>query len=152
VIVSAGDAATALAAKGATQEPIVFGTGTDPVQIGLVASLRRPAANLTGVTTVSRELAAKRLELIHELVPAATLIAYLINPANSVFAATESGVVETAARTMGVRLLTLNASTRGEIDVAFERAAFSTATNRPGAAVHPYRACHQPEDRQGRLA
>jgi putative ABC transport system substrate-binding protein len=121
VIVASGNAATALAAKGATQEiPIVFGTGADPVQIGLVASLRRPGANLTGVTTLSRELGAKRFELIHELVPAAALIAYLINPANSVFAATESSVVQTAARTLGVRLLTLNASTPDEIDVAFE--------------------------------
>jgi putative ABC transport system substrate-binding protein len=120
-VIFAAPTAAALAAKTATREiPIVFSIGADPVQIGLVASLNRPGRNLTGVVSLSAELAAKRLELLHELVPAATMIAHLINPANSVFAATESRVAQAAARVLGVRLLTLNASTGGEIEAAFE--------------------------------
>jgi putative ABC transport system substrate-binding protein len=120
-VIHAAPTAAALAAKAATQEiPIVFQIGADPVQIGLVASLNRPRRNLTGVVSLAEELAAKRLELLHELVPAATLIAHLINPANSVFATAESRVAQAAARALGVRLLTVNASTGGEIDAAFE--------------------------------
>jgi putative ABC transport system substrate-binding protein len=99
--------ASALAAKAATAAiPIVFLHGSDPVQIGLVSSLNRPGGNITGVTVLAGELGAKRLELLREVVPAATLIA--------------SRVVQAAAVPLGVRLLTLHASNPYEIESAFE--------------------------------
>ncbi len=110
----------ALAAKAATQTiPIVFMQGADPVQIGLVDRLNRPGGNLTGIDLSLAEIAAKRLQLLFELVPAATLIGYLRNPTNPVYAETETKEVQIAARALGVRLLFLNASRQGEIDAAF---------------------------------
>ena len=110
----------ALAAKAATQMiPIVFMQGADPVQIGLVGSLNRPGGNLTGIGLLSAETAAKRLELLLELVPKATSIGYLRNPTNPVFAETETREVEIAARAHGVRLLFANASGPSEIEAAF---------------------------------
>jgi putative ABC transport system substrate-binding protein len=110
----------AVAAKAATQSiPIVFTTGADPVEIGLVASLNRPGGNLTGIANLSIAVAAKRLGLLHELLPAATLIAYLVNPANLVFAEPETNELQVAARTLGVRLLILNASDPSEFEAAF---------------------------------
>jgi putative ABC transport system substrate-binding protein len=121
VIATPSTTAATLAAKAATQDiPIVFLVGTDPVQIGLVASLNRPGGNLTGVAILAVELAAKRLELLHELVPAATLIAYLSNPTNPIFADAEARVVQAAAHVLGVRILMLNATTPNEIEAAFE--------------------------------
>jgi len=112
--------ASAIAAKAATATiPIVFFLGSDPVQIGLVGSLNRPVGNITGVTGLSGELAAKRFELLREVVPAATLIAYLIKPDNP-FADSESRVVQAAAGAFGLRLLTLTASNPYEIESAFE--------------------------------
>jgi putative ABC transport system substrate-binding protein len=110
----------ALAAKAATQTiPIVFMQGADAVSIGLVDSLNRPGGNLTGIDLLLGELAGKRLQLLLELMPAATSIAYLRNPTNPVFAETETREVETAARARGVRLLFVNASRPSEIDTAF---------------------------------
>jgi putative ABC transport system substrate-binding protein len=110
----------ALAAKAATKTiPIVFMQGANPVQIGLVDSLNRPGGNLTGFNLLLAETAAKRLELLLELVPKATSIGYLCNPANPVYAETETREVETAARAHGVRLLTVNASGPSEIETAF---------------------------------
>jgi len=110
----------ALAAKAATQTiPIVFMQGADPVQIGLVDRLNRPGGNLTGIDLSLAEIAAMRLQLLFELVPAATLIGYLRNPTNPVYAETETKEVQIAARALGVRLLFLNASRQGEIDAAF---------------------------------
>ena len=110
----------ALAAKAATQTiPIVFMQGADPVQVGLVNSLNRPGGNLTGIGLLSAETAAKRLELLLELVPKAASIGYLRNPTNPVYAEAETREVEAAARAHGVRLLIVNASSPSEIETAF---------------------------------
>jgi putative tryptophan/tyrosine transport system substrate-binding protein len=102
-----------------TTIPIVFGVGEDPVRLGLVASLARPGGNVTGVSFLNTELAAKRLGLLRELVPAATRVALLVNPAYVVNAETTVREVETAARAMGLRIQVLNASTSREINAAF---------------------------------
>jgi putative tryptophan/tyrosine transport system substrate-binding protein len=114
----AGNAA-ALAAKAATTTiPIVFGVGEDPVKLGLVASLARPGGNLTGINFFAGEITAKRLALLHELVPKAVRIAVLINPAN--IASTEAiKDIPEAARAMGLQIQVLNASTSREIEAAF---------------------------------
>jgi len=119
VIVAGGDAAS-LAAKAATATiPIVFSTGADPVQIGLVANLHRPAANVTGVIFLGgAALEAKRLELLHQLVPKATTIAYLMNP-NSPNAEHQMPEVQTAAQSFGLQLHVLKATGEREIDTAF---------------------------------
>ena len=110
---------TALAAKSATATiPIVFVSGSDPVELGLVASLSRPGGNVTGTTFLTQELTAKRLELLHELVPGASSIAYLTAP-EAAFAGNEIKEAENAARILGVRLTTLNATTPTEIEAAF---------------------------------
>jgi putative ABC transport system substrate-binding protein len=121
VIVCAGSTAAAIAAKAAsTTVPIVYYGGVDPVSMGLVASLSRPGGNLTGVTTLNVELAAKRLELLHELVPTAKIIAALINPTNvSVINETETRDLQAAARALGLTLHVLYASSEQEIDTAF---------------------------------
>jgi putative ABC transport system substrate-binding protein len=112
--------ATALAAKAATQTiPIVFIVGADPVELGLVASLGRPGGNMTGVVALSLGTAAKRLQLLHELVPAVADIAFLRNPTNPYYAALETTELQAAAGVLGLRLLLLNASNPGEIEVAF---------------------------------
>jgi putative ABC transport system substrate-binding protein len=107
----------ALAAKAATQTiPIIFMQGADPVRIGLV---NRPGGNLTGIDLLLAETAGKRLELLLELVPTATSIAFLRNPTNPVFAESETREVEVAARARGVHLLIVNASGLSEIETAF---------------------------------
>ena len=109
----------ALAAKAATTTtPIVFANGDDPVKHGLVASLARPGGNLTGISFLAVELAAKRLEFLRELVPAATRLAVLVNPTNPNTKNTWQDV-EAAARTLGLQVQILNASTSREIVVAF---------------------------------
>ena len=110
----------ALAAKAATTEiPVVFCVGEDPVKLGLVASLARPGGNLTGINFFANDLAAKRLALLHELVPKAVRIAVLVNPAN--IPATESTLrdIPNAARAIGLEIQVLNASTKSEIEAAF---------------------------------
>jgi putative tryptophan/tyrosine transport system substrate-binding protein len=120
VIVATGGNTSAVAAKAATTAiPIVFGVGEDPVKLGLVASLARPGSNLTGINFFSNELTAKRLELLRELVPGATRVAVLVNPANATNTETTLRDVEPAARTMGLQLEVLKASTSREIDAAF---------------------------------
>jgi putative ABC transport system substrate-binding protein len=117
VIVAVGIRA-ARAAKAATQTiPVVFLVAYDPVEVGVVASLNRPSGNLTGITTFGSELAAKRLEMLHKLVPAADLIAYLNRMPATDSAETER--LQTAARVLGVRLLTLVGATESEIAAAF---------------------------------
>ena len=112
---------TSLAAKKATATiPIVFYAGVDPVQAGLVATLNRPGGNVTGVTDFNVELTAKRLQLLHDIAPAATSIGYLRFPVNpAVDDAAITDVVETAARTLGVRLVTASASSASELERAF---------------------------------
>jgi putative tryptophan/tyrosine transport system substrate-binding protein len=118
VIVTSGGTAPALAAKAATATiPIVFTVPEDPVRLGLVTSLARPGGNATGVNFFSDELVAKRLELLRELVPAATRVAVLLNPAN---AGTMLRDIETAAGAMGLQTKAINASTSRDIDAAFE--------------------------------
>jgi putative ABC transport system substrate-binding protein len=119
VIATAGGTAAAFAAKSATATiPIVFIAAEDPVRVGLVASLARPGGNLTGINFFSAELVAKRLELLRELVPAATRVAVLVNPAGPGFEITLRDV-EPAARAMGLQIQALNASTSSEINAAF---------------------------------
>jgi putative ABC transport system substrate-binding protein len=119
VIVAGGSPASMSAAKARAAIPVIFMVAEDPVRLGLVASLARPGGNLTGVNFFSAELAAKRLELLRELVPAAARVAVLLNPAEIEIAAANLRDVETAARAMGLQIWALNASTRDEIDDAF---------------------------------
>jgi putative ABC transport system substrate-binding protein len=120
-VITANSPVVALAAKAATATiPIVFSLGTDPVKDGLVASLNRPGGNVTGVTFFSNQLLAKRLGLLHELLPTAVLVAVLLNPNNS-NAEADLNDIQVAARALGLQLLVLRASTEREIDLAFPR-------------------------------
>jgi len=119
MIVTGGGEASAFAAKRATDTiPIVFNVGVDPVKTGLVASLGRPGGNLTGVNILTSELATKRVGLLHDLIPSASVIAHLVNPN---FPATEANIkeVESAAHLLGVEILLLKASTKSDVDAAF---------------------------------
>jgi len=119
IATSGGDAAT-LAAKAATTTiPITFIVGEDPVRLGLVVSLARPSGNLTGINLFIGELAAKRLELLRALVPAATRVAVLVNPADTANAETQMRDVEAAARPLGLQIQIVSASTSREIDAVF---------------------------------
>jgi putative ABC transport system substrate-binding protein len=118
-VIVAIDTSPALAAKAATKLiPIVFRVGSDPVAAGLVASLNRPGGNLTGVTNLALEVGSKRLELLHEAVPTATVMALLANP-TSPFAETLSRDAQAAARSLGLQLHFLHASTEHDIDRVF---------------------------------
>ena len=120
VIATPGTIAATLAAKAATTTiPIVFGSGDDPVKLDLVSSLARPGGNLTGINFFSIETVAKRLGLLHELVPKAVRIAVLVNPANTPIAEVMLRDIPPAARTIGLQIQVLNASTSREIDAAF---------------------------------
>ena len=119
VIATAGNV-PALAAKAATATtPIVFGIGDDPVRLGLVTSLARPGGNATGINFFNAELTAKRLRLLHDLVPKAVRVAVLLNPANASSTELQLRIVQEAAPTVGLQLQILNATTIGEIDAAF---------------------------------
>jgi putative ABC transport system substrate-binding protein len=130
VIATPGSGQVALAAKAATMTiPIVFGVGEDPVRLGLVASLARPGGNATGINFFLSEVVAKRLRLLHDLVPKAVRVAVLVNPANT--SATKSTLrdVQEAAPTIGLQIQIVNATTIGEIDAAFA----TLARERPDA-------------------
>jgi len=119
-VITALTTAAALAAKSATTSiPIVFEGAVDPVRLGLVASLNRPGGNVTGVTSLNLEVAPKRLELLHEVVPAATAIALLVNPTNPAVAEPESKNALSAAHSFGLKLDVLNASTERDFDGVF---------------------------------
>jgi putative ABC transport system substrate-binding protein len=121
-VIVAPSIAAALAAKSATVNiPIVFYTGADPVNLGLVTSFNRPSGNLTGVTGLGNELDRKRLELLHELIPTATSFALLVNAANPVLAEPTIREAQIAARTIGLQLHVLNTSTERDIDATFAR-------------------------------
>ena len=118
-VIAATTTLAALAAKRATATiPIVFETAGDPIELGLVASLNRPGGNVTGVTQLSSELVAKRLGLLHDLIPTVTNIGLLVNPTDP-RAETQTSEMEEAAHAFGLQIHILNASTEGEIDSAF---------------------------------
>jgi putative ABC transport system substrate-binding protein len=120
VIATPGTVPAALAAKAATATiPIIFGVGEDPVGLGLVASLARPGGNATGINFFAQEAVAKRLGLLHDLVPKAVRVAVLVNPANATNADTILREVQKVAPTIGLQIQILNATTIGEIDAAF---------------------------------
>src|SRR6202163_3944074 len=129
-VIAAPEPPAALAAKAATATiPIVFRVGEDPVKHGLVASLARPGGNATGINFFSGEVVAKRLGLLHELVPKAVRVAVLVNPALATTAETTLRDVQEAARVIGLQIQVLNASTSREIDAAFA----TLARERPDA-------------------
>jgi putative ABC transport system substrate-binding protein len=119
VIATIDGSPSALAAKAATSTlPIIFRIGADPVALGLVTSLNRPGGNVTGVTSLTVEVGPKRLEVLHQVVPTATAVALLVNP-TSPFAETLTSDLRSAARTLGVRIHVLNATTELDLGSAF---------------------------------
>jgi putative ABC transport system substrate-binding protein len=119
VIVATGGATSALAAKQTTTSiPIVFSTGGDPVKEGFVANINRPGGNVTGVNVLTTGLAAKRLEILHEVIPSASVIGVLINP-NNASAEAQSAIVQDAGRTMGQKVLILHASSERDFEAVF---------------------------------
>ena len=120
-VIAATSTPAALAAKAATTTiPVVFETGSDPIELGLVASLSRPGGNVTGVTQSNAEIAPKRLELLHELLPAARTMALLVNPAEPAIAEPTAKEVLAAARSLGLELHVLNASSEADFDATFK--------------------------------
>lgn len=119
-VIAATGTPAALAARAATATiPIVFETAADPVQLGLVASLNQPGGNVTGATQTSPEVAPKRLELLHELLPAARVMALLVDPSDPAVAKATADQMLAAARTLGLELRVLNASAEGDLDPVF---------------------------------
>jgi putative ABC transport system substrate-binding protein len=102
-----------------TTIPIIFETGTDPVQLGLVTSLNRPGGNVTGITNLTVEIGPKRLELLHELVPTARVIGLLVNQADTALAQVQLRAIQSAANTLGLELQVLNAGSEQDFDAAF---------------------------------
>jgi putative ABC transport system substrate-binding protein len=130
VIAVPGSTPAALAAKAATAKiPIIFGVGEDPVQLGLVDNLARPGGNATGFNFFVAEVVAKRLRLLHDIVPKAVHVAVLVNPANASITETTLNIVQEAARAIGVQTEIVNATTMSEIDAVFA----SFAHGRPDA-------------------
>jgi putative tryptophan/tyrosine transport system substrate-binding protein len=120
-VIAASTTPAALVAKAATTTiPIVFTTTGDPVQLHLVSSLNRPGGNVTGVTQLNLEIAPKRLELLHELVPTASVVALLVHPTNP-NTETNTNELQAAARTLGLEFHVLNASTESDFDGVFAR-------------------------------
>jgi putative ABC transport system substrate-binding protein len=121
-VIAATTTAAALAAKAATTTiPIVFEMAADPLQLHVITSLSRPGGNVTGVTQTNVESAPKRLELLHELLPTARLMGLLVNPTDPALAVSQTKDFLSAAQTLGVELHVMNASTEGDLDVAFTK-------------------------------
>jgi putative ABC transport system substrate-binding protein len=121
-MIAATSTPAALAAKAATTTiPIVFEAASDPVKIGLVASLNRPGGNITGVTQRAEEVAPKRLEFLHELIPTARVMALLVNPTDPVLAEPQAREALSAAHALGLELHILNASSERDFDAAFAK-------------------------------
>jgi ABC-type uncharacterized transport system substrate-binding protein len=121
-VIAASSLPAALAAKAATATiPIVFETAANPVKLGLVASLNRPGGNVTGVTQLAEEIAPKRLELLHELLPKASVLALLVNPTDPAIVEPQLQIALSAARALGVELNILNASTERDFDAVFAK-------------------------------
>jgi putative ABC transport system substrate-binding protein len=142
-VIAATSTPAALAAKAVTTTvPIVFETAGDPVQLGLVASLNRPGGNVTGVTQTNLEIAPKRLELLHELLPAARVMALLVDPSDPAVAEATARQMLAAARTLGLELHVLNASTEGDFDTVFAQVSQLRASGlviSAGTAIFPSR-------------
>jgi hypothetical protein len=119
VITAVGTPAAIAATAATTTIPIVFEIGTDPVRLGLVATLNRPGGNVTGVTNVSVEVTPKRLELLQQFLPTASVMALLIDASVATLAATQSRIMQSAARNLGLELHILNASTERDFDAVF---------------------------------
>ena len=131
VIAAVGSTPAALAAKAATTTiPIVFMTAGDPMQLGVVSSMSRPGSNMTGVASFGVEVGPKRAELLHEVVPTATTMALLINPSSPAVAESTTKEVQAAARTLGLNLQVVHASTELDFDTIF-----ATLTQRAGGLV-----------------
>ena len=122
-VIAATSTPAAIAAKTATASiPIVFEVGADPVQLGLVSNLNRPGGNVTGVTQTNVEMTPKRLQILHELLPTARVMALLVNPANEATTETTTREVLAAARTLGIEVHVLNANVPRDIEAAFTKA------------------------------
>ena len=156
-VIATGAPPSAFAAKAATTTiPIVFVVAEDPVKLGLVASLARPGGNLTGINFFAVELAAKRLELLRDLVPGAARLAVLVDPANAAITEGTVVAVETAARAMGLEIKVLNASTSREIDfglrnfcagacrMPIDRLAFTPDVSSRARSPRTCRSCNRP--------
>jgi putative ABC transport system substrate-binding protein len=133
VIATGGPPATFAAQAATATIPITFLVADDPVRLGLAASLSRPGSNMTGINVFNAEVAAKRLELLHDLVPGVARIAVLVNPADAMMMETQLRDVDTAARAMGLHIQTLDANTSAEIDAAFK----TFGRERPDAVFVP---------------
>jgi putative ABC transport system substrate-binding protein len=119
-VIATGTTPAALAAQAATTTiPIVFGVGSDPVRLGLVTNLNSPGGNITGVTSLIVEVAPKRLELLHELLPTAKVMALLVNPADRALAQAQARETLSAARNQGIELHVLNVRSEGDFDAVF---------------------------------
>ena len=131
-VIATSTAPGVMAAKSATMTiPIAFFTAGDPIALGLVKSMNRPGGNLTGTTTTTLEVGSKWLELLHELVPAATTFVLLVNPTSPILAEAQANDLRTAARSLGLQIELQRASTDREIDTVFE----ALAQSRPGGVV-----------------
>jgi putative ABC transport system substrate-binding protein len=133
-VIATGDPPATFAAQAATATiPITFVVADDPVRLGLAASLSRPGSNMTGINVFNAEVAAKRLELLRDLVPGVARIAVLVNPADAMMMETQLRDMDTAARAMGLHIQTLDTNTSAEIDAAFK----AFGRERPDAVFVP---------------